>query len=298
MQNSRRRFRYVVSHPGAFAWRVLRAFRANQALLLSGAVAYYTLLSIVPLLTLMLIALSKIIDQQALLATVSRYLEWLIPGQSAPVVAQLALFLNHRGVIGWVLLATMLFFSSLAFTVLENAMSVIFLHRVVSRRRHFVISAVIPYCYIVFLATGLLLITLVSGLIQVIGAQTVDFLGGSWSLHGISGALLYLLGVSGEILVLTSIYVVMPVGRPSWRHALIGGITATVLWEITRRILVWYFGTLSQVSVVYGSLTTAIVVLASLDFAATLLLLGAQVIAEYERIGTQGEHATPAPLRT
>ena len=45
-------------------------------------------------------------------------------------------------------------------------------------------------------------------------------------------------------------------------------------------------------------IATAIVVLASLDFAATLLLLGAQVIAEYERIGTQGEHATPAPLRT
>jgi hypothetical protein len=40
------------------------------------------------------------------------------------------------------------------------------------------------------------------------------------------------------------------------------------------------------------------VVLASLDMAATLLLLGAQVIAEYERIGTQREHAAPRPLRT
>jgi membrane protein len=298
MRVSRQRIRYVVRHPGAFAWRVLRAFRANQALLLSGAVAYYTLLSIVPLLTLILIALSEIIDQGALLATLSRYLEWIIPGQSAAVVAQLAIFLNHRGVIGWVLLATMLFFSSLAFTVLENAMSVIFVHRVVSRRRHFVISAIIPYCYIVFLACGLLLITLVSGLIQAIGAQTIDFLGGSWSLHGVSGALLYLLGVCGEILVLTSIYVVMPVGPPSWRHALIGGTTATALWEITRRVLVWYFGTLSQVSVVYGSLTAAIVVLASLDFAATLLLLGAQVIAEYERIGTPRGQADPTPMHT
>src|ERR1700689_3194094 len=101
MRASGRRVIYVMRHPGAFALRVLRAFRANQALLLSGAVAYYTLLSIVPLLTLMLIALSKIIDQQALLATVSRYLEWLIPGQSAAVVAQLAFFLNNRGVIGW-----------------------------------------------------------------------------------------------------------------------------------------------------------------------------------------------------
>jgi YihY family inner membrane protein len=287
----------VVRHPGAFAWGVLRAFRANQALLLSGAVAYYTLLSIVPLLTLILIALSAIIDQAALLATLGHYLEWLIPGQSAVVVEQLGRFLDHRGVIGWVLFVTMLFFSSLAFTVLENAMSVIFLHRVVSRRRHFLVSAIIPYCYIVFLALGLLLITLVSGLIQAIGTQTVDFLGASWSLHGLSGVMLYLVGVGGEILILTSIYVVMPVGLPSWRHALIGGITATALWEITRRILVWYFGTLSQVNVVYGSLTAAIVVLASLDFAATLLLLGAQVIAEYERIGASSHpHRGPAEI--
>jgi uncharacterized BrkB/YihY/UPF0761 family membrane protein len=49
--------------------------------------------------------------------------------------------------------------------------------------------------------------------------------------------------------------------------------------------LVWYFATLSQVSVVYGSLTTSIVVLFSLEIGATLLLFGAQVIAEYERLG-------------
>ena len=142
---------YVITHPGTFAWRVLRAFRANQGLLLAGAVAYYTLLSIVPLLILMLIALSRIVDQDELLSTLGRYLEWLIPGQSPAVIGELARFVEHRGVIGWVLLATMVFFSSLAFTVLENAMSVIFVHRVVARRRHFLTSAILPYCYIVFL---------------------------------------------------------------------------------------------------------------------------------------------------
>ncbi len=298
MRTFGRQAAYVVTHPGAFTLRVLRAFRANQGLLLAGAVAYYTLLSIVPLLILMVIALSQIIDQGELLATLGRYLEWLIPGQSKAVIGELASFLDHRGVIGWVLLVTMVFFSSLAFTVLENAMSVIFLHRVAIRRRHFLVSAVIPYCYIVFLGLGLLLMTLVSGSLRAVGAESIDFLGLSWSLRGVSGVLLYLLGVMGEIFVLTSIYLVMPVGRPSWRHALIGGVTATVLWEITRRVLVWYFGTLSQVSVVYGSLTTSIVVLLSLEIAATLLLLGAQVIAEYERIGTKGQGAAPQPLRT
>lgn len=291
------RARYVTMHPVRFVLRVLRSFRANQALLLAGAVAYYTLLSLVPLLILILIALSGIVQRGALLTTLGRYLRWLIPSDSTVVVAELARFLAHRGVIGWVLLATLVFSSSLAFTILENAMAIIFLHRARAQRRHFLISAIIPYFYIMLLGTGLLLVTLVSGLIQGIGARSVSLLGVHWSLHGFSGVLLYLLGVFGEIFVLTSIYLVMPVGPLSWRHALIGSVTATVLWEITRHALVWYFATLSDVNVIYGSLTTAIVVLASLDFAAIFLLLGAQIVAEYERIGSQAGDAPPPPLR-
>jgi YihY family inner membrane protein len=284
--------RALLRHPGAFALGTLKAFRANQGLLLAGAVAYYALLSIVPLLILIVIALSHVVDQGALLETLGRYLEWLVPGQSRAIVTELSNFLAHRELVGWVLGVTMLFFSSLAFTVLENAMSVIFLHRVVDRRRHPLISIVMPYLYILSLGIGLLLVTLVAGSLQAIGQERVDFLGRSWSLHGVSGALLYLLGVAGEVFVLTSVYLVMPVGRLRVSHALLGGVTAAVLWEITRHVLVWYFATLSQVSVVYGSLTTAIVVLLSLEIAATLLLFGAQVIAEYERLGRQ--EAAPA----
>ena len=288
----------ALSHPGDFAWRVLKAFRANQGLLLAGAVAYYALLSIVPLLILSVIALSHIIDQAELLSTLARYLEWLMPGQSRAIVAELANFLAHRDVIGWVLLVTMLFFSSLAFTVLENAMSVIFLHRVAVRRRHFLMSALLPYLYILCLGFGLLVVTLVAGSLQAFGEESVRLFGREWSLSGLSGLLLYLLGLAGEIFVLTSVYMVMPVGRLYWRHALLGGATAALLWEITRHVLVWYFSTLSQVNVVYGSLTTAIVVLLSLEIAATLLLLGAQVISEYERIGLPEEPEPANPLRT
>ena len=270
-------------NPAAFAWRVVSGFRANQGLLLAGAVAYYALLSIVPLLILTVIALSHVIPQQELLQTLQHYLEWLIPGQSAAVVHELASFLDHRDLLGGVLLLTMLFFSSLAFTVLESAMSVIFLHRAAVKRRHFLVSAILPYLYILSLGVGALIVTLVAGSLQAIGQEHVDLFGRSWSLSGVSGALLYLLGLFGEILLLTSVYLVMPIGRLRLSHALLGGVTAALLWEITRHVLVWYFATLSQVSVVYGSLTTAIVVLLSLEIAATLLLFGAQVISEYER---------------
>src|ERR1700712_1753409 len=126
---------YVLTHPGAFALQTLKAFKANQGLLLAGAVAYYALLSIVPLLILIVIALSHIVDQGELLQTLGRYLEWLIPGQSKAGVQELSNFVAHREFVGWVLGITMLFFSSLAFTVLESAMSVIFVHRVSARKR-------------------------------------------------------------------------------------------------------------------------------------------------------------------
>ena len=275
---------HVLRNPAAFALRVLKAFQANQGMLLAGAVAYYALLSIVPLLILMVIALSQVIDQDVLLETLHRALEYVVPGESGAVVVELKAFLDHRDVIGWVLFVTMLFFSQLGFKVLENAISVIFLHRVAQRRRHFLVSLLLPFGYIIFIGAALFAATFVLADLMTIGTSQLVFLGHSWSLSGFSRLLIYVAGVIGEILLISAIYYFMPVGRLSAQHALIGGATAGLLWEFIRHALGWYFGTLSQVSVVYGSLTTSIVVLISLEVAAALLLLGAQVIAEYERI--------------
>jgi membrane protein len=274
---------HLLKGVGAFTLGVLKAFRKNQGLLLAGSVAYYTLLSLVPLLILMVIALSHLIDQSLLLATVTEYLEFIVPGQSEAVVAELRSFLENGQVIGGVLLMTMLFFSALAFAALENAMTVIFYHRVAVRQRHFAVSAVLPYFFILLLGAGLLVVTVVAGKLGALATHAVTVFGVPHSLGDLSDYLLYFLGVVGEILILTAIYLVMPVGRLSLRHALIGGVTAGLLWELTRHVLVWYYGTMSQVRLVYGSLTTAILVMLSVEIGAILLLLGAQVIAEYER---------------
>ena len=287
----RRKLReFLPDSPSAAArtlWRfslgVLRDFRANQGLLLAGAVAYYALLSLVPMLILVVIALSHFMDPQQIIGTIAEYLEFIIPGYAEAVAEQLRLVLAHRDVVGGLLLVSMLFFSSLAFTVLENAMSVIFLHRVEIRRRHFLVSAILPYVFILFLAFGLLAATVVSGRLAVLATRDVALLGTPHSLGVLSSALLYVIGVAGEILVVTAIYLVMPVGSMRWRHALIGGVTACLLWEMTRHMLVWYYATLSQIQVVYGSFAAAIAVLLSVEVAAALLLLGAQVIANYER---------------
>jgi YihY family inner membrane protein len=228
-----------------------------------------------------------VVDPDLLLDTTRHYLGLLAAGQADAITAQIALFIDNWKVVGIIGVLILLFFSSLAFTVLENAMSVIFFHRVRIKRRHFLTSAVIPYLYILSLAVGMLLVSMASGSLHHLDNQSITLFGHTWSLDKPAALLIYLLGVSGEVLMLTSLYLVMPVGRLALKHALLGGIFATLLWEITRHFLLWYFSTLSLVNVIYGTFATTIIALLSLEAAAVILLLGAQVIAEYERVGSE-----------
>jgi membrane protein len=280
-------WRKVLGQPMHFAVQVLKAFQKNQGLLLSGALAYYILLSVIPLFTFLLLMLSHVVDETSLLATLRRYIGLIIPGDSAAVLGQVRNILEHREVAGWVVLAAMLFFSSLAFSVLESAMSIIFVHRVKAKPRPLWISLLLPYVYILLLAFGFLMMTVIASLLQAMSDDQLMLLGRGWSLDRLSVFLLYAAGFVGLVLMLTSIYLVMPPsGRitPKPKHAIIGGLVVGVLWEATRHFLVWYFSTLSVVGVVYGSLATTIIGLLSLEIASIFLLLGAQTIAEYERL--------------
>ena len=267
----------------SFLMVVLKGFKRNQGILLSGAVAYYTLLSIVPMLILILIALSNFIEEEQLFFTISTYVDMVVPGYTMALTEHARVFLKHRKVIGIIGLCVMLFFSSVAFTVLENAMSVIFFRRIRIRRRHFIISAIIPYMYIVLLAMGIFIVSSIAGALETLEGMELIIFGIVLSFKGTPVIVLYILGVLGEILMLTSLYLVMPVGRIPFYHALTGGITATLLWEITRHVLVWYYASISLVNVIYGSFATAVVFLLSIEAAVVILLLGAQVIAELER---------------
>jgi YihY family inner membrane protein len=250
---------------------------------LAGAVAYYTLLSIVPLFTLILVGLSHFLNEEQLIQSIARNLDLLVPGYADSLANQVRMFLARRHLVGAVGFVIMLFFSSMTFSVLESTMAVIFSHRKRSLRRPFFISAIIPYVYILLTGFGLLLVTLISGMLDALEHQQMLLLGYEISLKGSSKVLLYLMGMGGMVLMLTSFYLVMPVGRISFRHALSGAITAAVLWEFIRRLLVWYYSRLSLVNLIYGSLATTVVALLSIEVAVIILLLGAQVISEFDR---------------
>jgi YihY family inner membrane protein len=267
-----------------FAVQVVSRFLDNGGMLLAGSVAFYTILSLVTLFGLLLIGLSHLVSEERLLSLVSNNLELVVPGGATAIVAELKSFLQHREVASGVGLLVVLFFGSQAFSALDRAMAIIFRQRRQEAQRHFLTTLLIPYLFMGALAVGLLLVTGILAGLEAIARWQPSLLGVALPVGDAVDVAMHALRLSCELAMVSAIYIVLPGGRVRVRHALLGGAVATVLWEATRRVLVWYFENLSMVSVVYGSLATTIIAFLSAETAAVIVLLSAQVIAEYERL--------------
>lgn len=263
-----------------FSRRVLRRFFANKGLLLASAVSYNTLLSLIPLFALLLVILSHVYDEQRITKLLLTEFSELMPGHTELLARQVQSFLRNRDLIGWIGFVVLLFFSSFAFRSLEDAFAVIFPRE--RGRRRLWISAVIPYAFIFVLGLGLLLEAVLVTLLEELSETQLAMLGGYFTASELSTATISLFGFLGLAALFTGIYRFMPVTHVRFQHAVIGGGVAAVLWELTRHILVWWFSSMSLVDIVYGSLATVVIVLLTLEIAAIILLLGAQIIAELD----------------
>lgn len=278
-----RRSLVLLRHPLAFLLRVLRSLRRNRPFLLAGALAYNALLTLIPLLALLLLAISQVMDEARLLDGLQASLELIVPGHAALLTDQVASLLQHREVIGGLGIVMLLFFSGMAFGVLQAAFDLIFQHRTRRRRRSTWLTVALPYLFALALAVGFVLLSVATGALQALESRQLALAGTTVSMQGVSTTGVHVVGFAAEVLLLTAFYYVIPVGVMRIRDALVGALVVAVVWELLRRGLTWYFASVSLVNVVFGSIGAVVVVLLLLEVGALVILLGAQVIAEYER---------------
>lgn len=272
-----------------FATRVLRDFFGhNHGLLLTAAVAQNMMLSLIPLSAVLVVVFSHFFHRDRLLETITTEVAFLAPGFVPLLTDTLTGFLDSRHLVGWLGGISLLFFSSLAFRVMEDAIFIIFHRPMPSLKRKFWVSALMPYLFIVIVAAGLIGITAVNATIDAGGLGLFQFLGIEPLMERHVNHIIYLTGFFGLVLLFTLFYKIMPVARVPFTRALVGGLTAAILWELVRHLLVSYYTKVSIVNVLYGSLATIVIVLLTLEAIALILLLGAQVIADLQRSAEAG----------
>jgi len=281
-EGKRLRPSHTVRHLMRFAWRVLRRFRDHKGLLLSSAVAFNALLSLVPLMGLVLVIMSQLADGAVVLGIVDDAVQSAVPQAAPQIMGAIEAFLETRALASGVGAAVVIFFSALAFRTTDDALGAIF-ETTKGKKRHPMVSLALPLMIMGGVFIALVALSLLVTAVDMIPGGSFDLFGVELSLVAAYRQVIRFFSFLLFVALLAAFYRVMPEANVHTSHAAVGGLVAAVLWEGMRRMLAWYFANVSLVGLIYGSLTTVIVFLLTFEIAAIILLLGGQVIAEIVR---------------
>ena len=261
--------------PFRFLWDLAKSFLRHGCASLAASLAFFSLLSLFPLVFLLLYGLSFVVNQevvgeQALLS----FLKGFLPSLGEHVAKEL-----HRvsalETVRWAVFLTFVWFGTLVFYELDYALNVVFES---TWRRHPLISTGIAVASLA--ATEFVL------LLSYSATQIVNFLTGYaprlWGLDLLALAahdlfLTYTLPFALAFLAVTGLYRLVPRRRPQWREAMIGALTFSLLWIATKLLFVTYITYATVYAQLYGSLLEVILLLLWVYYSAALLLIGAEV---------------------
>jgi len=264
-----------------FASSLLKDFGKNQGYLLSGALAFYILLSLIPFLILTVIILANIIDEASLLEIISHQLSGLFPAAMDSFVSQVQRAYSSRTLFGYFGTISIIIFSSLIFRTLQKIMKIIFPRSRTRRLR--LRSIVIPYLY-------MLVFLLISFVFSVLSTTIETINQTDWSIFSITLDISPLVGNLTQILILLTnfsllvlFYKIFPQVKIKWKHAIYAGFFVGLIWMTAKQILLYFFQHFSSVGIIYGTLSSFFILLISLEIFSLVLLFGAQFIATYQQ---------------
>ena len=279
-------------------WRVtLRAFQDwwnDNCLRLAASLAYYTALSLAPLILLIVGVVGLVLDRQQVGSQLSAQLEGLIGPAGRDLVTSILAATNPQGgtlatVIG---LATLLIGATAVFGELQATLNLVWEVRpaptngvwagiwAVLRERLFSLALVLALAF-------LLLVSLVIS--AALAGATALFQGPE------QAVLSRILEIVVSLLVLTFVFALLykyvPDAEIGWRDVWLGGLITAVLFTLGKTAIGFYLGQAS-VGSAYGAAGSLIALLVWVYYSALIMFFG----AEFTHAWTIRHHAvTPEP---
>ena len=263
-----------------FFGSALAKFDRDRGFFLASGIAFQLLLCLVPFTLLVLsFAGSYLSAHEAVVDQVGRYLEQAAPALDPAVQKNLLEIISHRGTIGAVGTIGLLWLATTVFGWLRIALNTIF-------------EVPLARSTLRGLGLDLVMIVLCGGafLFSVGLTAVIEYLRRTPSplFPALTGRLLgialsYLVPFLVIIMICFLIYHLVPNRRVCLRSALLGSVFTGVLWEAAKHLFTWYVATFGSYSLLYGSLSAAVVVLVWTYYSTAVLLLGAEVTVLLEK---------------
>jgi membrane protein len=250
--------------------KLIQKFFADRGTHLAAMIAYFALLSLVPIIfcTLSLLGLAGRQNERSLLV---RDLRRIFPGQSVSSIVDAVNEIQSNaatlGIIGGIVLV----WTSLSlFSVLESAFNIVY----DKPNRPFLHGKAIAFMLVV----GSLLTLIVSLLVGSVGYDLLHrFAPGLLGSKFVAYPLTVLLSFGGLLFFLVTVYFVLTNERLSLNDVLPGSLTAAVMLAATFQVLPIYLRAVSNELVVLRTLGAPVILLVWLYLMANMIVFGAEV---------------------
>jgi len=248
-------------------WRLVsqtqRVFVEGECPVRAASLAYHLLLSLFPLLLFLIFVGSNVLSAQGTRQALDRYLDEVIPAAANSVRIVVDQTLEARSAIGLIGGVLLLWSSSAVFISLSTALNVIWnaAPRPFWRRRILAIVTVliIGSLFIVSMWFSTLASWPWQGMLTTLGR---------WLSRG--------LDLIVTVLLLGLMYRLLPNRIVPWRAAFAGAFLAGMLWQIGKVLFGWFLTSgLPNYGLVYGSLTSVVILMLWTYLSGLIILLGA-----------------------
>jgi membrane protein len=273
--------------------RIAREWSADNAPRWSASVAFYTLLSLAPLLVLTVAIAGLVYSKRVAQGQLVLGLKDLVGSDVSPAI-QILLTSPHKPVSGLLAavfgIVTLFFGASAVLTELRDALNAIWhvpVNRNCTRFANLLrLAKERAYSFVMILGLGILL--LVSLVLNTWLAAIETFFG--WRMFA-SGYLLHLTAFLISCLVITfvfaAIYKLIPKVSLNWSDVAVGGVVTSVLFIIGKQLIAFYLGRTNLWSA-YGAAGSLMVVLVWVYYSAQVFFFGAEFTKVYaETFGSQ-----------
>ncbi|TKB63915.1 MAG: YihY/virulence factor BrkB family protein [Nitrospira sp.] len=266
-----------------FLSETLTTFLRQGCPSLAAALAFFSLLSLFPLVFLLLYGISFLVSQNIIGEQfILSFLKGFLPSLGERLAEELHRISVLEGV-RWLVLLSFFWFGGLVFYELDYALNVVFES---TQKRHPLISTAISIALLG--STGFLLF------LSYVATQTIAFLTAYapklWGLDLVALAahdvhLTYTLPFSLAFLTVSLLYRLVPRRRPRWSHAMAGALTFGLLWVLAKLLFVSYSDYATVYARLYGSLLEVVLLLLWVYYSAGLLLFGGIIARKLQQVG-------------
>lgn len=260
-------------------WDTFNNYACNGNVNQAAAIALYAILSIIPLFILTIVMAGNFLGSYPnIQQEITAGMQSIHPYFSGDLLNQLGRIDEKQGILGWIGIITLIWFSSMIFSAIETAFNIIFRAK---SYRNYIFSKLLAIAMIPMMWTVGILNVGLTYAVAVLAQQPTIFKAEIMMLQGFFFR--HIVPYLVTVLFFTIVYKVIPPVKVSWANALFGSAVFSALMETAKNFFGWYVANYTSYNIIFGSLQTVVVLVIWVFYVALILLFCAEFISSFQR---------------